>query len=58
METVYQMVSEHPKEITKERSWKMQKELESLLTPRRQEGKRQYNTRRTSAERARDPGQQ
>lgn len=55
MEIVYQMVSEHPKEITKkERSWKMQKELESLLTPRRQEGKRKYNTRWMSPE----PGNQ
>ena len=50
MEIAYQMVSEHPKEITKERSWKMQKELESLLTPRRQEGKRKYNTRWMSPE--------
>jgi len=50
VEIAYQMVSEHPKEITKERSWKMQKELESLLTPRRQEGKRKYNTRWMSPE--------
>lgn len=53
------MVSEYPKEITKkERSWKRRKELKALLTPRRQEGKRKYNRRWMSPERARELRQQ